>query len=197
MWCSQRQHRRQTSDFILKDTENTTTNWKTKTRKNNIFHSLFAHARTMLFSLPSSQIQCPQRLQLSGLMCCRNACSQRPHKHVPPLQVPPRGVIHAVTAPLLLHNQSIQGLALLQTFLISTSLKKRREKKKKEERKKKRRETERRLWENWKVNDKNVPPFPKTVENLKGKVKNRTEVSKFSGPVLDFSVQSTSTTSQV
>jgi len=75
--------------------------------------------------------------------------------------------------------------------------KKKKREKKKEERKKKRRETERRLWENWKVNDKNVPPFPKTVENLKGKVKNRTEVSKFSGPVLDFSVQSTSTTSQV
>lgn len=48
--------------FILKGTANTTTNQKTKTRKNNLFHSLLAHARTVSFSLPSSQTQHPQRL---------------------------------------------------------------------------------------------------------------------------------------
>ena len=94
----------QPSAFILKGTTNTTTNWKTKTVKNNLFHSLLAHARTVPFSLPSSQTQCPQRLlqcasrlQLSAPTCREKACSPKPRKPLPLLHIPPRGVTHAVT----------------------------------------------------------------------------------------------------
>lgn len=89
----------QPSAFILKATANT--NWKTKTMKNNLFHPLLARARTVSFSLSSSQTQCPQRLlqrassqQLSAPTRRGNAGGRRPREPLPPLHIPPWGVTH-------------------------------------------------------------------------------------------------------